>query len=50
MRMLKWIIRSLRPKPKNIRVRNLLYDMADARQSDKAKEIDLIYRKRRTAQ
>lgn len=36
-------------KPRNVRVRNLVYDMMESRQSPKAQELDLLYRKERTA-
>ena len=49
MRILKHIIRRLKPKPKNVRVKNLVYDMTEARQSPRAIEIDLMYRKERAA-
>jgi len=52
MRIIKQIIRSLRPAPKgrnvrNVRVKNLVYNMVEARQSEAAQEIDLMYRKQR---
>lgn len=53
MRIIKQIIRSLRPAPKgrnvrNVRVKNLVYNMVEARQSEEAQNLDLMYRKART--
>lgn len=36
-----------RRKATNVRVRNLVYDMCEYRQSPRAVEIDLLYRKNR---
>lgn len=36
-------------KPRNVRVRNLVYDMTESRQSPRAQEIDMMYRKERAA-
>jgi hypothetical protein len=47
MGILKYIIRKLTPAPKNIRVKNLVYDMAECRQSPRAIELDLMHRKER---
>lgn len=45
MRIIKNIIRSLKPKPKNVRVKNLVYDMTEARQSSKCNP-ELLHTKR----
>ena len=48
MNLLQRIFRK-KPRTRNVRVKNLVFDMADYRQSPAARDIDLMYRKKRDA-